>query len=344
VHPLHLSTTFEREKESLELKNGYIYSRIGNPTRKSLEDTFAKLEFGTEGFAFSSGMQACTSLITAAPETHILIPDDLYHGVAVMAIEVFSLWGLTYEKIDMTDANLVQQKVQDFAMDSTHQKRLMLWMETPSNPQCKVTDIAGLCALVKSVLGEERVTTVVDATWSTPYLLNPLNLGADFVMHSTTKYVAGHSDVLSGVIVANSSPGAEAILPLLRICHQVGGGVCGPLEAYLTLRGLRTLPVRMRQHCKNAMTVAQFLEEHASIEQVFYPGLSSHPQHDLATEQMGGLYGGMLSFLVKPNTKDSDGEEEAFQVGNWNCVHYNVSSNASTTSILSKRQSNDYQM
>lgn len=163
-------------------------------------------------------------------------------------------------------------------------------IETPSNPQLKVTDIQSLSSLAKEVLGEENVTVIVDATLASPYLLRPLSLGADFSLHSCTKYIGGHSDVLGGVVTAANTPSANRLLPKLRLAQQIGGGVLSPFESYLALRGMRSLHVRMERHCSNAFTVAKFLSAHAKIEKVFYPGLPSHPQHTLASVQMNNRF------------------------------------------------------
>lgn len=216
--PIYLATTYERDEE-LQLSRGFNYSRLGNPTRQLFEKTFVQLEKGREAFAFSSGMQAAVALLMTSPGAHVLLPDDLYHGVYVILVEVFSKWGLTFEKIDMTDHKLVKKKLTSYAAatevsevgstnkqevnseQSTTKKKIILWLETPSNPLCKVTDIQTLSTMAKSLLGEERLCVVVDATWATPYLLRPLTLGADFVLHSTTKYVGGHSDLLVLIIL-----------------------------------------------------------------------------------------------------------------------------------------------
>jgi cystathionine gamma-synthase len=313
VPPLYFSTTYERDKETLQLSKGFNYSRLSNPTRLLLEKTFTKLENGIEGYAFSSGMQAVLSILQSCPKCHLLLPDDLYHGVYVIALEVLKPWGLTFEKIDMTNHILVEKKLIERKSYSGQQKTIV-WLETPSNPQCKVTDISYISKLAKKILNkEEDVCIVVDATWSTPYLLRPLDLDADFSLHSTTKYVGGHSDILGGLIVAGNTNNAKSILPSLRIVHQIGGGVCGPFESWMLLRGLRTLPVRMKAHCDNALALASFLNKHPNVEKVFYPGLSSHPQHELAKNQLGGRFGGMLSFLVKKGS-ESDGIAEACEV------------------------------
>lgn len=285
--------------------------RLGNPTRLLLENTFAKLENGVAGFAFSSGMQACTTLLMACPNSHVILPDDLYHGVFAIASEIFALWGLTYEKVDMTNHSLVTEKLKECQLKGS--KKVVLWMETPSNPQCKVTDIQGLSQIAKTIILEENLCIVVDATWTTPYITKPLDFGADIVLHSTTKYVGGHSDVLAGMLVAGKTVGAAAVLQRLKVAHEIGGGVSSPFDSYLVLRGLRSLPVRMKQHCTNAMQVALFLENHPGVERVYYPGLESHPQHDLAKVQMKGMFGGMVSLLVRSST-GGDGMKESLQV------------------------------
>ena len=311
VAPLHLSTTFERRKDTLEYPGANYYIRTGNPTRDLFETTFAKIENGSEAFAFSSGMQACTTIVMAYPGSHILLPNDLYHGVYEIVSTIFTKWGATYERIDMTDHVLVQSRLEAVrdGIASTSHKKCILWLETPSNPKTKVSDIQQLSAIAKSTLGDDRVCVVVDSTWATPYLTRPLTLGADVVMHSTTKYVSGHSDVLAGMLVLGHTATARSILKDLRVCHQIGGGVCAPLESYLCLRGLRTLHVRMRRHCDSALALAQFLSTHPCVSLVHYPGLPTHPQHDVAVKQMGNLFGGMLSFELK-----NVGEPEALQV------------------------------
>lgn len=300
--PIHFSTTYERDAFTLELSKGFNYSRLGNPTRLEFEKAMVKVENGEIGFAFSSGMQAITSLLLSNPKAHILLPNDIYHGVIVLVKEILSQWGLTYEKIDMTNHNEVQLALLQGQerLNKNESNKIILWMETPSNPKCIVTDINELSKLAKNIIKEDQLVVAVDATWSTPYLLQPLQLGADVVMQSSTKYIGGHSDVLGGTLVLGSSIGAKTISPLLMLSHQIGGGVLGPFDSWLSLRGLRTLPVRMKQHCQSALKLAEFLNSHKQVEHVYYPGLPSHPQHILASKMMRyGMYGGMLSFLVK---------------------------------------------
>lgn len=320
--PIHLSTTFERDDE-LQFSRGYNYSRIGNPTRNLLEKTFAELEKGTESFAFGSGMQAATSILMCYPQAHIILPDDLYHGVYVILLQIFDKWGVTYEKIDMTNHLQIEEKLRLIAQQS--QKNVILWLETPSNPLLKVTDIEKVCKISKSLMKETQLCVVVDATWATPYLVRPLELGADVVLHSTTKYINGHSDVTGGIVTIGNTIASQLLSPLLKCMHQVGGGVSSPFDAWMTLRGLRSLPVRMRQHCQTAKELAEYLHGHECVTHVYYPGLASHPQHNLARDSMNGLFGGMLSFLVKSN--DLESTEEALQVNKANDYRMSITSN-----------------
>ena len=315
VPPLHFSTTFERD-ENGELSRGYVYTRIGNPTRLELEETLTRLEKGSESFAFSSGMQAATSVLMSCPGCHVLLPDDLYHGVREIAESIFSMWGLTIERIDMTDNSIVESSLR--AACGQTDKPVVVWLESPSNPQTKLSDIRHISHMAKSLIGPERTIVVVDATWATPYLVNPLVLGADFVLHSLTKYIAGHSDVLGGAVTASTTAHTDTyagqVVSRLRTMQRIGGGVLGPWECYMAMRGIRTLPVRMKQHCANAIQLAERLERHGCIEKVYYPGLPSHEQHALAKEQMQGGYGGMMSILVKQGTAHSSAEALAVSV------------------------------
>lgn len=359
IPPLHFSTTFERDAEG-ELSGGYMYSRLNNPTREYFEQAFTRLEKGGgESMAFSSGMQAASAVLQACPGAHVLLPDDLYHGVYLIIADVFAQWGMTMEKIDFTDhAALLSrlQSLQTTAADPGHQqgpRRLVLWMETPSNPLCKVTDVQAVSALARNLFPRpEQLTVVVDSTWATPYLLSPLQLGADFVLHSVTKYVAGHSDVLGGVVTASSCAVKRAdaaqlegrldVLGTLRTVHQVGGGVCGPMEAWLAARGLRTLPLRLNHQCQSALRIAEGLEGLPWVSRVFYPGLVSHPQHALAAKQMRGRFGGMLSLLVRPRPDGAgsqDGGEEALRVSRQVRLFKPATSLGGTESLLEHRRS-----
>ena len=268
-----------------------------------------RLEGGREGFAFASGMQAITSLLLSNPKAHVILSNEVYHGVNEVIKELLQPWGLTFEVVDASNHKVVAAAL----ARASPKNKVLLWIETPSNPRANITDIASLSALARKVItNEEKLCIVVDGTWGTPYLCQPLSLGADVVLHSTTKYIGGHSDVLGGVLVTGHSIGGQAVSPLLRIAHQIGGGVPGSFDTYLALRGLRTLPVRMKQHCASALLLAEYLDDHPLVEHVFYPGLKKHPHHELATVQMNGRYGGMISFLVK--AKDNNSSKEALQV------------------------------
>eukprot|EP01038_Epipyxis_sp_PR26KG_P012447 gene12447-16694_t len=333
IPPLYFSTTYERD-ENLQLSRGFDYARTKNPTRSLLQDTFTKIEKGKEAFSFSSGMQAATSIILCFPNAHIILPDDLYHGIYVILVELFSKWKVTYEKVDMTKHDLVKERL---TSAETLDKTIILWMETPSNPLCKVTDVEKLCRISKKIIKQENLCIVVDSTWSTPYLLQPLDLGADIVLHSTTKYINGHSDILGGIAVVGDTPISTTLIPSLRIAHQIGGGVSSPFDAWMTLRGLRTLPVRMKAHCENAMVMAEFLQGHAKVQKVLYPGLITHPQHKLASTQMDGKFGGMLSFLVKSASPDSD--TEALKVIKHLKIFKKATSLGGTESLIEHRAS-----
>lgn len=313
VPPLHLSTTYERDEHG-DISRGFIYSRIGNPTRQQFEEILTKLEGGLESFAFSSGMQAATAMLMACPGSHVILPDDLYHGVYQVTVEILSLWGLTYDRVDMTNHEVVEQTLRNAGARGDPDNKVILWMESPSNPQCKISDTQTLSELARSIVGADRAVVVVDSTWITPYLVNPLALGADFVLHSVTKYICGHSDVLGGSLTVSKIVRHAEVLKRVRTVQQIGGGVLGPHESWMAMRGLRTLPVRMKQHCETAMELATRLEAHPLVDKVFYPGLQSHPQHELAARTMReGRFGGMMSILVK-QTAGEDSDKEALSV------------------------------
>ena len=217
VPPIHFSTTYERDK-NLELTNGYNYTRLGNPTRRLLESTIAKLENGTEGFAFSSGMQAATSLLLSSPNFHVILPDDKYYAVQTMCHDVLKHWGLSYEQSDMTNLEEIELKLKSLKPKNGN---VLFWLESPSNPKCKVSDIRTLSTLARSILGQDRVTVVVDSTWVSPYITRPLDLGADIVLHSSTKYIGGHTDILGGLVVVADTAGAKLVTEKLRTVHQV---------------------------------------------------------------------------------------------------------------------------
>jgi cystathionine gamma-synthase len=279
---IHPSTTFQRAEDG-SFPAGYEYIRDANPNRRALETAMASLEAGAAAVAFASGMAATMAVFqTLAPGDHVLAPLDAYYGTAKLLREHFGRWGLEVSFVDMTNLEEVQAAVRP----STR----LIWTETPSNPTIAITDLKGIAAVAKSA----GALTACDNTWATPFLQRPLDLGIDIVMHSTTKYLSGHCDVMGGVIVTRDS---SAVAERLRAVQTHGGAVPSPFDSWLVLRGIRTLPVRMRAHCSNAAAVAAFLARDRRVERVHYPGLPSDPGHELASAQMAAP-GGMVSFVV----------------------------------------------
>ena len=284
--PIYLSTTFERDADG-EYSRGFVYSRSDNPNRRALEQCLAMLEGGEEGSAvaaaFGSGSAATAAVFQAlSPGDHVIAPDDCYHGTSRMLREVFAPWGLQTSFIDMTDADAVQRAVRP----STR----LIWVETPSNPLLKITDIDRMADIAHSA----GALCAGDNTWASPMLQRPFTLGADLVVHSTTKYLSGHEDVTGGAVVSREDSG---IFQRVRLIQNLCGAVPSPFDCWLTLRGIRTLPARMPLHSANAGRLARFLQDHPRVSAVHYPGLADHPGHDIAARQMSD-FGGMLSFQV----------------------------------------------
>jgi cystathionine gamma-synthase len=280
--PIHLSTTFERDPSG-EYSRTFSYSREGNPTRQSLEQCLAALEGGKEALAFSSGLAVATALLQGLePGDHIIAPDDVYFGLRQVIGGVFAKWPLETSYVDMTDIAAVRAAVRP-------NTRLML-IETPSNPLMKIADLTAIAKLAR----EANAISVCDGTFTTPILQRPLDCGIDMVWHSTTKYIGGHSDMTGGALITRYD---NYLFERARKSLLFGGAAPSPFDCWLTLRGLSTLPWRMRGHCANALAVAEFLQKHPGVERVHYPGLSNHPGHDVASRQMSG-WGGMLSFQV----------------------------------------------
>ena len=287
--PIHTSTTFEREADGT-YRAGHVYARTTNPTRSLLEIALAQLEGGSTAIAYASGSGATMAVFQAlAPGDHVIAPIDAYYGTLRQLREIFERWGLETDVVDMSDLDAVRRAVRP--------RTKLLWAETPSNPLVRVVDIERLAELAHSV----GAYCVVDNTWATPVLQHPLALGADLVMHSTTKYLGGHSDLMGGALVAARD---DDFVARLRLTQQVGGVIPSPFDCWLLLRGIRTLPWRMRAHSANAMAVAKFLESHRGIEVVHYPGLASHAGHAIAARQMSD-FGGMLSVQVNGGSKDT---------------------------------------
>ena len=276
--PIHLSTTFIRGNEG-----DFVYSRSDNPNRQALEACLTELEDGAGAIAFGSGMAAVAGVFQSLSQgDHVILPDDTYFGVRVLVTELLARWGLEHTMVDMTDLSAVQTAIQS--------NTRLVWVETPSNPMLKVTDIAA----VADIAHESGAIVGVDGTWATPMLQPALGLGADLVVHSTTKYLGGHSDLTGGIIVAKEE---NNLFETMREVQGIGGGVPSGFDCWLLLRGIRTLPYRMRGHCANAKQVAQFLDAHPNVHTVHYPGLESHPGHAVAKRQMND-FGGMLSVQV----------------------------------------------
>ncbi|MBO6574891.1 MAG: PLP-dependent transferase [Rhodothermales bacterium] len=278
--PVHFSTTFERAEDG-SWPGGHVYARDSNPTRALFESTLAQLEGGGACAAFSSGMAASNALIMAlCAGGHVVLPNDVYHGVRHLAHTVWRQWGLEITAVDYAD---------DWT-GAIRKNTKLIWIESPSNPLVQITDVEAVCGEAAS----RGIPTVVDSTWNTPVLMQPLRWGATFVLHSTTKYLGGHSDVLGGAVVAADPDGPyEAV----RQVQKQAGAVMGPFAAWLTLRGLRSLGARMDLHCRNAAHVADFLEAHPAVSRVHYPGLPHQTGHEVARRQMHA-FGGMLSFEV----------------------------------------------
>lgn len=287
--PIHLSTTFAREADG-SYRAGFVYSRNSNPNRAALEQCLAELEGGTAAAVFASGSAATMSLIQAvAAGGHVILPDDAYYGTIKLAREVFGPWGLELSTVDMTRLDEVQRAMRP--------NTKLVWAETPSNPLLRVVDIAAVAEIAHA----GGAICAVDNTWATPLQQRPLSLGADVAMHSTTKYLGGHSDVLGGALVVRDNP---ELFQKLNTVQTAGGAVPSPFECWLTMRGVRTLPVRVHAQSASALSIAQFLASHRGVEAVHYPGLPSHPGHEIACRQMRG-FGGMLSVQIGRNRAES---------------------------------------
>ncbi|MFC3195255.1 trans-sulfuration enzyme family protein [Marinicella sediminis] len=282
ANAIYPSTTFKRETDG-SYQSGFIYTRDDNPNRQLLEQALAELEGGSRAFAFASGMAAISAMLqTLQCGDHVILPDDAYYSVHAAAKEVFERWGLTHSLVDMTDLNAVRSAINE-------QTRL-IWLESPSNPLLKVSDIRTVTQLAH----QHNALCVVDNTWCTPVLQQPLALGADAVMYSTTKYFGGHSDCLSGALVLNPKA-PEELTTRLKHIQKLSGAVPSPFDCWLITRGIKTLKLRLMQQTTNASQLAGFLDQHPAIDAVHYPGLTSHPQHAIAAAQMTHGFGAMMS-------------------------------------------------
>ena len=289
--PIYATSTYKQDGVG-GLRSGYEYSRSANPTRTALEECLAALEGGARGLAFASGLAAEDTVLRTlcAPGEHVLLPDDAYGGTFRLVARVLSRWGIDYTPVAMHDLTAVQAAIRP--------NTTVVWVETPTNPLLNVADIAA----VAEISHRQQAVLVVDNTFASPYLQQPLALGADVVIHSTTKYLGGHSDVVGGAAITADAETGERIA-----FHQNSmGAISGAFDAWLVLRGIKTLGVRMDRHCANAERVVQFLAEHPAVSAVLYPGLPGHPQHEVAARQMKA-FGGMVSFRLR------GGEEAALK-------------------------------
>lgn len=288
IPPIYQTSTFVQESIGV-LRGGYEYSRGGNPTRTALETLLAALEGGKHGLSFASGLAAEDTLLRAllSPGDHIVLGNDVYGGTHRLIERVHGPWGVSNTTVEMSDLRAVEQAI-------IPGKTKILWVETPSNPLMKISDIGELA----DIGHRAGVIVVVDNTFASPALQHPLAHGADVVVHSTTKYLGGHSDVLGGALIINDDDLAHKA----RFLQFAAGPVSAPLDAWLTIRGIKTLSVRMDRHCSNAQAIAEHLQGHPAIEAVYYPGLPGHPGHELAKQQMSG-FGGMLTIAFKGGAK-----------------------------------------
>lgn len=286
--PIYQTSTYVQEE--IGKHKGYEYARTGNPTRTALEACLASLEGAKYGLCFGSGLAATNNVMNLLSQgDHVIVADDVYGGTFRIFDKVFTRYGVTFSWVDARDVKNIEKAITP--------NTKMIWLETPTNPLLQIIDIKAITDLARS----KKLKTVVDNTFASPYLQNPLALGADIVVHSATKYLGGHSDVVGGAILTSDEEAYER----LKFHQNAVGSVPGPMDCYLVLRGVKTLAVRMEAHQKNAMAVAKFLENKPQIERIIYPGLTDHPQHDLAKKQMSG-FGAMVTIVIKGGLENAN--------------------------------------
>ncbi len=318
ILPIHLSTTFQRKDDGSHSK--YNYTRSGNPNRDAVENKIAAIEDAETAIAFSSGLAAVNALFEniLEPNTHVIIPDDCYHGTRSLLDKFFKRWNVLFDEVDMTDVSNIEK-----CINSTTK---LIWIETPSNPQLKIADIHAIVALAK----KNNLLTACDSTFATPLLQKPLQMGVDFVMHSSTKFFSGHSDILGGIICTNHS---NDITNNIRAYQQTAGAVPSPFDCWLLNRSLATFPLRFDTQCSNALTIANFLNTHSQIEKVFYPGLPSHTNHAIVIKQMANGFGSIISILVK------GGKQEALNFASKLLIFKHATSLGGVESLVEHRRS-----
>ncbi len=318
ILPIHLSTTFQRNNDGS--LGTYSYTRSGNPNRDTVEIKIAAIEEAETAISFSSGLSAVNALFEniLSPNSHVIIPDDCYHGTRSLLNNFFNRWQVSFDEVDMTDIANIEQKISG--------QTKLIWMETPSNPQLKIADIKSIVALSK----KHNLITACDSTFATPLLQKPLQLGVDFVMHSSTKFFSGHSDILGGIICTNHN---NEISNNIRAYQQTAGAVPSPFDCWLLTRSLATFPLRFSMQCSNAATIAEFLNNHSAIEKVFYPGLPTHKNHEIAKQQMTNGFGSIISVLVK------GGEKAAFEFASKLKIFKHATSLGGVESLVEHRRS-----
>lgn len=278
--PIYQTSTYVQEE--IGIHKGFEYSRTGNPTRAILENNLSAIEGGKFGACFGSGLAAIDAVIKMLnPGDEVISTNDLYGGSYRIFTTIFEKYGINFHFVNMMDVNNIQEKI--------NSKTKLIWIETPTNPMMNIIDVRKVCKIAK----ESKIVVAVDNTFATPYLQRPLELGADIVMHSVTKYLGGHSDVVMGALITSN----ESIAKEIYRIQNSSGAVCGPMDSFLVLRGIKTLHLRMQRHCENGEKIARFLVSHPLIDKVYWPGLESHTNHEVAKNQMNG-FGGMISFTL----------------------------------------------
>lgn len=285
--PIYQTTTYVHSAPGVH--QGYDYTRSGNPTRKVLEDLIAKAERGTTGVAFASGMAAIDAVLRLLKTgDHVIAGDDIYGGTYRLLTTIFKKFGVTVAFVNLQDIGAIENAI--------NENTRLIWVETPTNPSLKITDIRAVAAVSKA----RNILLCVDNTFATPVSQQPILLGADIVVHSATKYIGGHSDVISGLVITATEELGDELL----FIQNATGGILSPIESWLLIRGLETLELRYKQHCENALAIARFLAKHESVEAVYYPGLDNHPGHDIVRGQQK-YFGGVVSFQLKQDTADA---------------------------------------
>ena len=286
IYPIYQTSTYVQTQPGEHL--GYQYSRTQNPTRHALEKALASIEKGSHGLAFGSGLAAADAVLKLLkPGDEVISTHDLYGGVYRLFTKIYQDFGIVFHFVNMQDTEQVAQKINN--------KTRLIWIETPTNPMLSIIDIQEVSNLRKG----KDITITVDNTFATPYLQNPLDLGADIVLHSATKYLGGHSDVVLGALVVNN----ETLAEKLHFIQNSSGAICGPMDSFLVLRGIKTLHVRVDRHCQNGEVVAKYLKDHPKVDKVYWPGFIDHKNHDIAAKQMRN-FGGMVSFSLKEDQMD----------------------------------------